>query len=108
VSRPSGDHVAAAAWFGEPLARGDWVNATWINPIGKGELRMIDIIGADARHRVLIRSKPEGVTEHWEGLDYDDVQAIADRVRHMAIANGAPLWEFAGPMASLPTHLQES
>ncbi len=106
MRRSRADHVAAAAWFDEPLAGGDWVNATWIYPASKAEVRMIDIVGADARHRVLVRSKPGDIDERWDNIDYDGVQQIADRLRKASTASGVPLLDFAGPMASLPSHLQ--
>lgn len=101
-STDEADHVAAAEWFGEALAPGDWVNATWISHSGIGELRIIDIIGADARHRVLVRSTPDGIDDRWDDLDYDGVMEIVDRVRQMSIANDLPLWDFAGPATSVP------
>jgi hypothetical protein len=101
------DHVAAAAWFGEALGPGDWVNATWISHSGLGELRIIDIIGADARHRVLVRSTPDGIDDRWDDLDYDGVMEIVDRVRQMSIANDLPLWDFAGPATAAPIASEE-
>lgn len=100
------DHVAAAAWFDERLAAGDWVNTTWIYPAGNAELRMIDVVGANRRHRVLVRSKPGEINERWDDLDYEGVQLIADRIRKSSMASGAPVWDFAGPMAALPDQLK--
>lgn len=93
---------AAAAWFDEPLGPGDWVNGTWIGHKGSGEIRIIDIVGPDARHRVLLRAVPDGPHDRWDDLDYDEVMAIVDRVREMSVDNDFPLWDFGGPATSAP------
>jgi hypothetical protein len=90
------DDAAAAAWFDEPLLDGDWVNGTWISRQGDSELRLIDIVGADGRHRALLRYRPDGGDERWDDLDQDEVREIANRLRDLSLPNGYILWEVAG------------
>lgn len=98
------DEAAAAAWFDEPLREGDWVNATWISRRGDDELRLIDIVSANGRHRALLRYRPDGGDERWDDIDYEEVMQIADRLREVSFPNGYVLWDFAGPATatSLP------
>jgi hypothetical protein len=95
-------HAAAAGWFEEPLSDGEWVSATWISRQGEYELRMIDIVGSNGRHRVLIRYQPDGGDERWDDLEYEDVMLIADRLREVSLPNGYILWDFAGPAVEIP------
>jgi hypothetical protein len=97
----NGDGVAAAAWFDEPLLEGELVNGTWISRHGDYELRLMDIVGADGRHRALLRYRPDGGDERWDDLDQDDVREIANRLRDLSLPNGYILWEFVGPATSI-------
>jgi hypothetical protein len=64
---------------------------------------MVDIVGTNARHRVLIRYQPEGGDERWDDLDYHDVMEITSRVRDLLAPKGWVIWDYAGPVAAIDT-----
>jgi hypothetical protein len=98
------------AWFEDDLGDGEWVNQTWLLPIGETEGRLVDIVRPNGRHRAMLRLDAPGdiSTHRWDDLDYEGVQEIADEIKARLQVGGSPVWEFSGAATSLPGSLPGS
>jgi hypothetical protein len=96
----------AIAWFDDVLTAGEWINESWIGRVGTSEMRVVDVMSGDGRHRLLCRVKPldDGIWR-WDDLDYDETQAHLDEIKAIAADRDIILWAFAGPVTSLPARL---
>ncbi len=93
----------AIAWFGESLGPGEWINQTWIGRSGIGEVRMLDIVCADASHRFLFLVRPSDEEVYRvDGLTYEELRAEVTKFEEMSRPYGFWLGEFAGAVTTLP------
>ena len=97
------DAAAAISWFGDTLAEGEWVNHSWIGRHGEAEVRMVDIVCADATHRMLYRLAPsDDPVSRVDGMTYEQMRGLADKFMKKALKHGFVVGEYAGAATSLP------
>lgn len=97
------DGSAAISWFGETLDVGEWINHSWIGRHGAAEVRMVDIVCADATHRMLYRLVPsDDPVNRVNGLTYEQMRGLADKFLKKTWKHGFIVDEFAGPATSMP------